>query len=188
MSHQFRRAHLRAPIKRDILFIDEDYALKARALNISEGGILLESLPRVPEIKSIPLMIPVPHIPELYQLTQEQILSLNSDGFEGEVARFKARLVRSFEGVSEVDKIFVTKIGCEFVSPKDREINLVKDYVQRFAKNLIFLLGLFEGRGFSNKTPQMLRKCSEILGYDAELPVAQLRLKALHDYQSLESL
>tara|TARA_R110002072_G_scaffold64203_1_gene159061 strand:+ start:36363 stop:36929 length:567 start_codon:yes stop_codon:yes gene_type:complete len=188
MSQIFRRAHLRAPIKRDVLFIDDEYVLKARTLNISEGGILLESLPHVPEIKSIPLMIPIPEFPEFYHLSQEQILGLDLDSLEGEVGRFKARLVRSFEGISEVDKIFVTKIGCEFVATGEREDFLVKEYVTRFAKNLIFLLGLFEGRGFSKKTPQLIRKCSDLLGYDSELPVAQLRLKALHDYQSLESL
>lgn len=188
MAQQFRRAHLRAPLKSDALYLMDDYTLKANLLNISEGGILLENLPRVPEVSALPMMFPLIDYPELSQLHNDILLSLNVAQMEKRVIRVKSKIVRSFEGQSEVDKIFVTKIGCQFVVCSDEERALIKQYVSRYAKNLIYYLGLFEGRGPKNNHLQVLRKVAELLGYDPDMQVAMLRLRALHDYQSLESL
>ncbi len=188
MKHEFKRAHLRAPLKSDTLYILDDYVLKANLLNISEGGILLENLPRVPDIQAIPLMFPLIDYPEFSQLHADILMGLNSQQLEKKVIRTKARIVRSFEGQSEVDKIFVTKIGCQFVVCSDADRDAISQYVTRYAKNLIYYLGLFEGRGQKAGNLDILRKVAELLGYDSTMQIGLLRLKALHDYQSLESL
>ena len=188
MDKKFQRAHLRAPLKTDALYILDDYVLKANLLNISEGGFLLENLPRVPEISAIPLMFPLIDYPEFSQLHSDILLSLNVHQLEKRVIRTKARIVRSFEGHSEVDKIFVTKIGCQFVVCSDEARALISQYVSRYAKNLIYYLGLFEGRGQKGQNLEVLRKVADLLGYDSTMQIGMLRLKALHDYQSLESL
>lgn len=188
MSFEFKREFLRAPLKTNALYLVNDYALKGQILNISEGGLLLENLPSVPEIKAIPLMFPLIDYPELSLLHPEVLFGLKVQFLEKRVVRMKARIVRSFEGFSEVDKIFATKIGCEFVSASEECRDQISQYVSRYAKNLIYFLGLFEGRGQKADRNKLLRKTAGLLGYDSEMQIAQMRLKALHDYQSLESV
>lgn len=187
MSLKFQREHLRAPLKVDALYLIDDFALKAYILNISEGGLLVDNLPSVPQINSMPLMFPLIDFPEFSQLSTEVLLSLEVKQLEKKIIRMKSRIVRSFEGVSEVDKVFVTKIGCQFVAPGVEEQKLIGNYVARYAKNLIFYLGLFEGKGQKRERNVLIRKTAHLLGYDSDLSMARLRLKALHDYQSLDT-
>lgn len=182
---RFQRVFLRAPIKTEVLFQDDEFVLKARLLNISEGGVLLENLPHVPEVPAIPLVLDLPKIPDLLSLPNSQILHLNLDELPREIVRVKARLVRQFEGKSEIDALFVTKVGCEFVRAEEEDKAIIREYVARFTKNIVYLLNQFES---SRKDVSVLRKTAEILGYDGQEQMAFLRQKILHDYQSLESL
>ena len=133
-------------------------------------------------------MFPLIDYPELSLLHPDVLFSLEVPQLDKRVIRMKARIVRSFEGFSDVDRIFVTKIGCEFVNPQPLETQLISKYVSRYARNLIYFLGLFEGRGQKADKTKLLRKTAGLLGYDPDMQIAQMRLKALHDYQSLESL
>lgn len=166
----------------------EDYVLKAQLLNISEGGLLLDHLPSVPPVRALPLMFSLIDYPELSLLHPEVLLHLEVGQLDKKVIRMKGRIVRSFEGFSEIDKIFATKIGCEFVNPGLLEKQLISKYVSRYGRNLIYFLGLFEGRGQKADKVQLIRKTAGLLGYDSEEQIARLRMKALHDYQSLESI
>jgi len=185
---RFKRTSLRSPLKTFVLYENEGYAFKARTLNISEGGVLLCDLPIVPEINAIPLMFALPRFPEFSSLSQEAIKQFNADELNKDIFRTKARMVRTFEGQSAVDKIFVTHIGCEFVKPTEENKALIANYVSTFAKNTIYLLNLFESMGKNPKNIELIRFVSELLGYDPNEKIAMLRLKVLHDYQSLESL
>jgi len=166
----------------------EDYILKAYLLNISEGGVLLDNLPSIPPVRAMPMMFPLIDYPELSLMHPDVLFSLEVKHLEKRIIRMKGRIVRSFEGFSEVDKIFATKIGCEFVNPGPLEKSLISKYVSRYARNLIYFLGLFEGRGQKADKTMLLRKTAELLGYDPDMQIARMRLKALHDYQSLESV
>lgn len=188
MKQKFKRAFLRAPLKFNVLYIDDEYCLKAQILNISEGGLLLENLPHVPEVRAIPLMFPIPLFPELQQLEISELKNLKIDDIQKEIVKVKARVVRSFEGLSDVEKIFVTKVGCEFVALSNQVQSSIANYVRTYAKNLIYFLGLFEGRAGRVDSKLLLPIVADLLGYDNESPVSLLRMKALHDYQSLESL
>ena len=57
---KFKRKHLRSPLSTLALYQSERYVFKANCLNISEGGVLLENLPSVPEINAIPLLLSLP--------------------------------------------------------------------------------------------------------------------------------
>jgi hypothetical protein len=185
---RFKRTSLRSPLKAFILFENEGYVFKAQTLNISEGGVLLSDLPIVPEINAIPLMLSIPKFPELSSLSHDVIKNLKIDDLDKDIFRMKARLVRTFEGKSAVDKIFVTQIGCEFVKPSETNIKLISNYVSTFAKNIIYLLNLFESMNKNPKNIELIRVVADLLGYDSNEKIAMLRLKVLHDYQSLESL
>lgn len=184
-----KRLHLRAPLLSPVLYEDGDYAFKAQTLNISEGGVLLTKLPHVPEINAIPLMLGLPMFPVFSTLPVQKVLELDFEKLPREMVRLRARMVRQMENMTAVEKIFVTLIGCEFVGNSEETINVIRRYVECFAKNTIYLLTLFESRaGRGGDQLQLLRHVSGLMGYDPNLKIALLRQKILHDYQSLESL
>jgi len=188
VDSKFQRKHLRAPLKSEALYIDEDSVFKARTLNISEGGILISELPHVPEINALPLMIALIQYPKFSNVSPEKLKNLNPIEFPRTILKMKARMVRTFEGKSTVEKLFLTHIGCEFY-PLDEETKAqIVEYVSTFAKNTIFLLSLFESNHHKKEQIELLRKVAELLGYDAQMAIPLLRQKVLHDYQSLESL
>ena len=185
---RLQRKFLRAPLKSICLYVDGEHVFKAKVLNISEGGVLLSELPHVPEINSVPLAIGLLQFPRLQNMTIDQLKVLNTDEFTRIVLKTKVRMVRSFDGQSSVDKVFVNFIGCEFYNPQiDFKIAIFR-YVETFAKNTIYLLSLFESLANRTEQLELLRTVAHILGYDRRMKIPLLRAKVLHDYQSLESL
>lgn len=185
---RLQRKFLRAPLKSACLYVDGEHVFKARALNISEGGILLTDLPHFPEMSSIPLAINLLHYPRLQTLTLDQLKVLNIDEFPRSIMKSEGHMIRTFEGQSNVDKIFVNFIVCEFLNPAAEFRASVFQYVETFSKNAIYLLSLFESLGKRSEQLELLRIVAHVLGYDRRMKIPLLRAKILHDYQSLESL
>jgi hypothetical protein len=180
---------LRAPLRKEFLYEDEGFALKGRIKNISEGGILLSEISKIPEINRLPVLVPILHYPEFSQLGDQKILTMQDDHrFPMTVLRMRARIVRSFKGQTDAEKVFVDNIGCEFVNPTADDISLVRDYVSIFARNVIYMLNLFENSGRSKEQAEIIRKLAKLFGYGMWERMPILRQKLLHDYQSLESL
>jgi hypothetical protein len=121
-------------------------------------------------------------------MTIDQLRSINLEDLPRTILKTKARKVRSFEGQSNVDKVFVNFIGCEFYNPAPDFRAAIKEYVEVFAKNTVYLLSLFESLGNRSEQLEMLRLVSQLLGYDSSMKIPLLRAKVLHDYQSLEGL
>ncbi len=182
----FKRRHLRAPVYRWALYQDDEHVLKGRALNISEGGILLGELGHIPEINSLPMIIELPIFPEFNKMN-----FLNFDFapivLESQIIRVRGKIVRSFQGRTEVDMLF-QNIGCEFVRLSEQGREAIDQYVKRYTRNLIYILGLFETMGKSRNNPRIIRYLAALLGYNADVKLPVLRMKMMHDYQSLESL
>jgi hypothetical protein len=185
---RLQRKFLRAPLKSICLYVDDEHVFKARALNISEGGVLLSDLPHIPEINSLPMAIDLIMFPRLQNLSSDQIKALNVEELPRIIVKTKGRMVRTFEGQSNVDKMFVNFIGCEFFNPTTEFKMAVFKYIETFAKNTIYLLSLFESLGNRAEQLELLRTVAHLLGYDRRMKVPLLRAKVLHDYQSLESL
>lgn len=185
---KFKRRHLRSPLPTVTLYQSDRYVFKAYALNISEGGVLLENLPSVPEVNAIPLLLSLPLYPELSSLSVERIHEIEVDELKTKVIRVKARIVRQFEGMSAVDQVFITRIGCEFVQVDEQATEAIKVYVSTFAKNTIHLLNLFESHGNNDSRKKHIRYIAKLLGYVEDGKLSLLRQQVLHDYQSLESL
>jgi hypothetical protein len=185
---RLERKYLRAPLKSICLYVDGEHVFKARILNISENGLLLSDLPHIPEINSLPLAIDLLQIPRLQNISPEQIKSLSADDFARTIYKVKARMMRTFEGQSNVDKVFVNYIGVEFVNPSTEVRDAISEYVETFTKNTIYLLSLFESLGNRAEQLELLRVVASLLGYDRQMKIPLLRAKVLHDYQSLESL
>lgn len=188
MGQQFRRAHLRAPLSTTVLYEDDGHVLKARTLNISQGGVLLENLPHIPEVNAMPLMVDLIEYPVLAKERVDHLLSRSPSDYDRKIFRVRAKMVRSFDVENEVDQIFVTRIGCQFVMPSKTAVDLIESYVSCFAKNTVYLLSLFENHGNRPAQIHFLRHVANLLGYQSGLALPKLRQKVLHDYQSLESL
>lgn len=183
-----RRQFLRAPLRREILFENDGYVFKAFASNISEGGLLITELPMIPSINALPIMIGLPQYPDFASLSSEKLNNLKVQEFEYKIVRAKAKIVRSFDGLSEVDVVMTKKMGCEFVVLTDLDRQIIREFVSQCAKNIIFVLNYFEGhRGNKEEQAKILRNLCQVLGYTKETKIALLRQKILHDYQSLES-
>lgn len=185
---RLQRKYLRAPLKSHALYVDGEHVFKAKVLNISEGGLLLSELPHVPEISSLPLAINLIQYPRFNSLSLEELKGLNTETFDRKILKVKARMVRSFENQSAVDKVFINFIGCEFYNPSDEVRFALFSYVENFSKNTVYLLSLFESLGKREEQLETLRLVAHLLGYDRRMKLPLLRAKVLHDYQSLESL
>jgi len=183
-----KRAYLRAPIKTELLYEDEGAVLTGRCKNISEGGILIGDLSHVPEINVIPLLIDLPLYPDFARLNIFKIDFNSKMEIERKIVRLRCKIVRSFQGKSEVEQALLPFIGCQFVEPSPESILVIREYVSLFARNIVFLLTLFEQSGRNQKQLPLLRYLAKTLGYDDKMQLAFLRQKILHDYQSLESL
>ena len=185
---RLQRKYLRAPLKSVCLYVDGEHVFKSRVLNISEGGILLSDLPHIPEINSLPLAIGLIQYPRLQSMTIDQLKILNIDEFPRTIVKTKARMVRTFEGQSNVDKVFMNFIGCEFYNPTTEFKVAVFQYVETFARNTVYLLSLFESLGNRTEQLELLRTVAHILGYDRRMKIPNLSAEVLQDYKSLESL
>lgn len=184
----FKRMHLRARFYTEALYEDMNDALKAKIINISEGGVLLSELPKTPEINSLPMMFALPQLPRFQEMSLEQLRSFQINDLTHEVLKVKTKVVRNFQSRSAIDGVFFSSIGCQFVGLDLNGQELIREYVSQFAKNTIYLLSLFES--LSNRKDQMetLKLVSKYMGYDFNQKIPLLRQKVLHDYQSLESL
>src|SRR5690606_9942469 len=136
----YRRKHLRAPYKFEILFEDDSFVHKARALNISEGGILLDRVPHFPSKENVSLMLNLPQYPYLKNYDILKLKSFNLDLFRSKVIRVKAHMVRRVGETSEVDNVFSgAKVGLSFNDVDQYTQKMIADYVDVFASNLIYL-------------------------------------------------
>lgn len=185
---RLQRKFLRAPLKSTALYVDGEHVFKSRVLNLSEGGILLSELPHVPEINSLPIALNIIHYPRFQTLMMDELKKLSLDDFERSIIKTKVRMVRTFENQSNVDRVFINFIGCEFYNPGPEIKIIIFKYIETFTKNTIYLLSLFESLGKREEQLETLRAVAHLLGYDRRMKLPLLRAKVLHDYQSLESL
>ena len=187
-KNRFQRKHVRAPLRSICLYVDGEHVFKAKTLNVSEGGLLLSELPHIPEINSLPMMMAMPVYPKLANLTLEDLKQIDIENLPRKILKVKSRLVRSYEGQTNVDKVFINFIGCEFYYTSEEFRDYITEYVETFARNTVYLLSLFESLNKRSEQLETLRYVAHILGYDRRMKIPLLRAKVLHDYQSLESL
>jgi hypothetical protein len=178
------RSHKRAPIYNWCLYDHESYGLKAKMLNISEGGMLVESLPAIPTSDVISFMVNLVEYPNFSMMNMKEILKISAQSLNPHLLRVKASMVRKVEGSGSVDQLFVVKIGLKFVSLSPDDLSAIQTYVERYSRNLVYLLSLFESGVNRADKVLYIRHVAELLGYDNSGSIAVLRQRVLHDYQS----
>ena len=176
---KFKRGNLRAPIFTKVLFEYESKVYSCSTRNISENGLLLTDLPFIPKINRFPVLVKIPIYPCLDEAPIGQLTTIFSRELDYLVLRVRCRLVRSNENEH------ATMIGCEFFEPSEYIAQSLRRYTSVSARNIIFLLGLFER---TKVEVDLIKKTANYLGHDEFSNISLLRQKILHIYQSLESL
>lgn len=184
----YQRIHLRAPYKESALFVCDDYVFRAHTLNISEGGMLLDQIPKFPEGEYVPLMLALPQFPYFKNFSLAKLENFVGDLFPKKVVRLKCQVVRRVGVKSEVDQVFTSRIGVKFTQMDPLIQKTIADYVSVFASNLIYLQVLIDSLHADEQNLLKIRALSVILGYSKNEKIAQLRKDVMHDYQSLQWL
>ncbi len=185
---RLQRKFIRAPLKSTALYVDGEHVFKAKVVNLSEGGVLLSELPHFPEEKILSLAVNLIHYPRFSTMNHEELKQLDVADFEKSVIKSRVKIMRNFENQTNVDRVFINFVGCEFYNVTPEFKAIILDYVESFTKNTVYLLSLFESLGNRTEQLEILRTVAHLLGYDRRMKVPLLRAKVLHDYQSLESL
>lgn len=188
MIKNYQRRHLRAPFKESILYADGSYVLKARALNISEGGMLVDELPSFPEADEVPLMIAIPQLQSLKNFSLLKLQTYSQELFPRHVIRVKARMVRRHELSQNLDNIFKAKFGLEFIRITPLEQKILQDFVSTCASNLIHLQTMIDSFNTDDETKDKVRALAKILGYNNNEKISHLRSIVSQDYKSLQWL
>lgn len=184
----YQRAHLRAPFKSPVLFGDEGHVHKARAVNLSEGGILLDELPEFPSTERVPLMIQLPTYPYFKNFSLLKMQTFALDLFPSKVIRTQAQMVRRVGVTTDVDDVFQARFGIQFLNLGEAERRTISEYVSVFSSNLIYLQMLIDSWNTDEDIRLKTRALADILGYDKLTKVAELRHRVTVDYRSLQWL
>jgi hypothetical protein len=187
-NKSYQRRHLRAPYKENVLYGDADYVLRARAVNISAGGILLDQLPSFPAQDEVPLLLSIPQLPHLKNYSLLKIQTLSTEIFNSNVIRVRARLARREELSLNIDNIFRSRFGLEYVELGKKEEKTIQDYVEIFSSNLIYLQLLIDTFNSDEETKIKARALAKFLGYNENEKIANLRNTVASDYKSLQWL
>lgn len=188
MMKNYQRRYLRAPYQESVLYADGSYVLRARALNISEGGILLDELPSFPAEDEVSLMMSIPQLPQLKNFSILKMQTFSKELFQSHIIRAKARLVRREQLSQNLDNLFKSRFGLEFVRITPVDQKYIEEFVLTFSSNLIYLQTLIDAFNTDDETKVRVRTLAKILGYHDTERIAQLRAKVTHDYKSLQWL
>jgi hypothetical protein len=184
----YQRRYLRAPYKLDVLFVDQDFVFKGKALNISEGGLLLEEVGHFPEVDHIDFLIKLPQHPLFKNFDFDKVNNYNPELLEARVVRFKAKMVRKVKIKSALTDLFSSQIGLQIQEINGFDQAKVAAYVDTFSSNLIYLLVLLDTLNSDKNNFKKVRIISEVLGYDVNEKLSVLRVQVEHDYKSLQWL
>lgn len=188
ISKSYQRKHLRAPFKETVLYADGDFVLKARALNLSEGGLLIDEMPSFPETDAVSLLLALPQIPSLKNFSVLKMQTFSRELFEHKVIRVKAQMVRREQLSQNLDNIFRSRFGLQFESITDLDKKQIENYVMTFSSNLIYLQTLIDSYNSDEETKIRARSLAHVLGYKDIERIAHLRAAVTLDYKSLQWL
>jgi len=188
ISKNYQRKHLRAPFKEPVLFADGEHVLKARAINISEGGLLLDEIPSFPELDDVSMLLSLPQLPSLKNFTLIKMQTFSRELFPSRVIRLQGRMVRREQLSRDLNNLFKARIGIQFTNLNEQDLRYIEEYVTTFSSNLIHLQTLIDSFNTDDETKHKVRTLAKVLGYSDTEKISQLRSVVTHDYKSLQWL
>lgn len=187
-AKDYQRKFLRAPYRGEILFSDESYVFKAQTLNLSEGGMLLDKVGHFPEEEIVSFLIKIPQFPYFKNFSLEKLITFSPEVYTSKMMRLSAKLVRRFDMKSQVDEVFTSRIGLQFLNLDDKNRKIIADYVDVFVSNLIYFQILIDNLEEDETYLEKIRSMSDIFGYGRDIKLASLRKQISNDYKSLQWL
>lgn len=154
-------------------------------MNLSENGLLLDEISSFPQEEVLQLMISVPTFPLMKNLSLAKLQSFDPAQLARRVMKIEARLARRDDLVKDLENLFRTRFGLEFVRIQTADQEHIKQYVDAFASNLIHLQTLIDSYNSDEETRLRTRTLAQVLGYPGVEKIAQLRTEVAHDYSSL---
>jgi hypothetical protein len=185
-SKNYQRRHLRAPLRGSVLYADGDYVLKGTTLNISMGGLLIDQLPNFPESDDVSILLSLPHFPLLKNFSLLKMQTFSSDLFARKVIRAKAKMVRREQLSQNLDNIFRSRFGLEFIRIAGIDEQHIEEYVTNYAYNLVYLQTLIDSFNSDDETKKRARALAHILGYKNVDRIVDLHSAVSQDYKSLQ--
>ncbi len=178
-----RRKEYRAPLRTYVLYQDLGYIFKARLLNISNTGLLLENLPHIPKDSHVHALVDIPRLPILEPLSDDDLFGLDYKGLSHKVFPVELEVVRKKQDRASVDEYFV-QMGC-IVSYKDPSSQkFVEQYVKGFQTNFRYLEK--EVKNSSDDVGiKRIFKVAELLGYRKQQNIESLSRAIDHDSKGL---
>ena len=184
----YQRRYLRAPYREEIIYSDGENVLKASTLNISEDGMLINYLPSFPVKEDVQLIVPLRALPILKNMNYYNLQNFSAELMETKIVRIRARMVRKDQLSQDLDNIFKSKFGLNFISIQQNGQKVIEDYVTSFASNIVYLQTLVDSFNTDEETRQRVRLIAKILGYKSTDKIAKLRVDVDQDYKSLQWL
>jgi hypothetical protein len=188
IAKNYQRRHLRAPFKEPVLYADGANVLTAFALNISEGGLLINELPSFPESDEVPLMFSLPIFPMFKNFSLLKMQTFCADDLNRQIVRVKAKMVRREQLSQSLDNLFRARFGLEFISIPSNDQKHIENYIIVFCANLVHLQTLIDSFSKDEATKHKVRVLAKILGYELTEKISQLRSQVVEDYKSLQWL
>jgi hypothetical protein len=188
IKKSYQRRHLRSPYKETILYADDKFVLKAKALNLSEGGLLVDELPSFPSSDQVPLLLSIPQLPSLKNFNLLKMQTFSKELFPRHIIRVKAKLARRDQLSQNLDNLFKSKFGLEFTRINSIDQKYIEEYVGTCSANLVYLQTLIDSFNTDDETKIRVRTLAKILGYENLDKISQLRSQVSSDYKSLQWL
>lgn len=169
-KYPYRRKHLRAPVGHHLIVNGPSGPQKAKLVNISEGGLLIEGHFNIDPEEGhhvidrclANLFIP----PKLRQLSVLQQKNMTREVCRNCVLPVRIRPVR-LESVEESDSSFI-RLGAAFDTPDSTLKSTVAGYVESMRDNLFFLQSLLDSLPLGGQSEGKIFKVAKMLGYDGK--------------------
>lgn len=181
----YERSSLRAPLRTSILVTFNNQTFRSKIFNISETGILIKNIKGAKKGDELIITIDLPVLKIFEKLKIEKLLSLETGDFQRNIVGLRGTISRKFKGPNPNGKGEVNQLGIKFIDIPDFVIKEVDKYIERFEKNVTFLLHLIEHLGGDKENQIKCKKVAGLLSYDPDEKVSALRQMVLHDYRSL---
>ncbi len=152
---------------------------KANAANISENGLLLSEVGFSPRKKELQVLISLPVFPLFKEFDFANLQSLAHQRFHPKTIRFRAGIVRKEESSS-------TLLGLNILDIKERDQQVIAQYIEMFSRNLTYLLTLLDNLNTNPENLEKVRTISGFLGYSKHLKISFLREIVESDFFSLQ--
>lgn len=184
----YRRQHLRAPFHFNTLYADQGFVFKAKCLNISEGGMLMDQIPYFPDHDRVPLMLSIPQFPSFKNFNYQKLRDFSFDLFPKKVVRLKCQVVRKFGIESDVDQIMASRVGVSFTDIDPVRSKIIAEYVEGFLSNITHLLAMIDSVNYDEQALPKIRELASLLGYNRDIKISTLRKIISQEYLSLQWL